>query len=130
MKDADPDRVRSWEGPAAALLRIVSSTTRDRLDLVTLEFKEEKRKYLALLGWGALAVIVGMQAILLTNLVILYLVPFELRPWVAVALVALNWLLVVWAMMAARARLAETGRPFQTTWEQLQKDMECLKSDD
>ena len=130
MKNGDSVRVGSREGPAGALLRLVSSTTRDRLELVTLEFEEEKRKYLALLVWTALALIVGMQALLLTSLVILYLVPPELRQPVAVTLVALNWLLFVWAMTTAKTRLEETGKPFQTTWDQLQKDMECLKNDD
>jgi len=75
---------------------------------------------------GALALIGGMQAILLTSLVILYLVPSELRRPVAVAWVALNWLLFVWAMPTAKTRLQKTGKPFQTTWDRSQKDMECL----
>lgn len=130
MTGHDPARVGSREAPTKALLRILSITTRDRLELVTLELEEAKRRVVALFVWTVLALIGGIQAILLTGLVILYLVPAGLRQIVAVALVAVIWLLVGWAVARTKALLRETGHPFATTLNQLQKDLECLRNGD
>jgi uncharacterized membrane protein YqjE len=112
------------------LLKVLTATARDRLELAMLEFEEEKRKYMGLLVWTGVALLAGTQSLLLTSLVIIYLVPPSFRPAVAIALILLNWLFVVWAIVRAKSLLHETGRPFEATAEQLRKDLECLKTDD
>lgn len=129
MNEPDPSRASPRdESAGGVLLNIVSNTTRDRLELIRLEFEEEKRKYLGLAVWIGIAVIGGMHGALLTSLVIIYLTPPELRPVVAIAVACVNWLLVAWAAIRIRSLLRETNTPFETTLEQLRKDLECFNT--
>lgn len=110
-----------------SLLDILVKSSQDRWALLLFEFQEEKRKYVQSLIWIGLALILGTQALVITNFALFYLAPAEYRTPIAVVSIFLYWILFMVAILMMKRTLRRTDTPFKASLEQLGKDLECLR---
>ena len=116
-------------GFGALLARLAGTgldVLRNRGELLSVEWREEKSRHakLLLLGLGGLfSAFLG--AVLLTGVVI-FLFPQEYRLWVALLFALLYLGAAAWAGFRLKALLART--PFSESLHQLKKDREWLET--
>jgi len=120
----------SSQDPATPFRRILVSglsLLRNRIELATVELNEEKLRLLEVLLLGAVAVFMGMLALLtLTAMVVVLL--WAMRPWPLVVFSALYTGLTVTACLLAKRRIRQWPPSFSATMAELEKDRECLSS--
>jgi len=125
------DQNSSAKGLSGSLRKIPTlllSILRSRLELLSLEIREEKLRLMSLLLWMALAVILGAIALLVVTLTLFILCPEGARPYVLI-LVSLTYIgLTIWAVMKLRRQLRECPPALESTVEQLKKDVEWIRS--
>ncbi len=121
----------SAEGVSAAgALRRISETflsiLHNRLDLMSLELKEEKHWVVSTLMFAAFAIVFGILAIVAILVTIAVLVPAEARVWVmpGICLVTIAGLVVT--VLGLKKKLKRPA-PFIDTLAELKKDIACLK---
>lgn len=114
----------------AGTLRRLSETglsiLHNRLELLTLELKEEKYWAVGTLIVAVLAASFAILSIVAVLVTIAFLVPAEARGWVMIGISALMIAGVVTCVLNLKARL---NRPpvLADTLAELKKDIECLK---
>jgi uncharacterized membrane protein YqjE len=121
----------SAEGDSAAgALRRISETflsiLHNRLELMTLELKEEKHWVMATLMFAAFAIVFGILSIVAILVTIAVLVPAEARVWVmpGICLVTLAGLAVT--LLGLKKKLKRPA-PLTDTLAEIKKDIACLK---
>jgi uncharacterized membrane protein YqjE len=121
----------SAEGVSAAgALRRISETflsiLHNRLELMTLELKEEKHWVMATLMFAAFAIVFGILSIVAILVTIAVLVPAEARVWVmpGICLVTLAGLAVT--LLGLKKKLKRPA-PLTDTLAEIKKDIACLK---
>lgn len=121
----------SAEGVSAAgALRRISDTflsiLHNRLELMTLELKEEKHWVIATLMFAAFAIVFGILSIVAILVTIAVLVPAEARVWVmpGICLVTLAGLAVT--VLGLKKKLKRPA-PLTDTLAEIRKDIACLK---
>jgi uncharacterized membrane protein YqjE len=111
-------------------LRRISETflniLHNRLELLTVELKEEKHRAVATLFIALLAGGLANLAIVTIVVTIAFLVPESARPWVLIGLSVLLIAATAACALAIKARLKEPPTLCGTLAE-LKKDIECLK---
>lgn len=113
-----------------SLLDVLVKSSQDRWALLLFEFQEEKRKYIQLLAWTGLSLILGTQALLITSLAIFYLAPIEFRTPVAAISIIAYWSFFVVTIFRMKRAARRTDTPFEASLEQLRKDLQCLRQND
>ena len=121
----------SAEGVSAAgALRRISETflsiLHNRIELMTLELKEEKHWVIATLMFAAFAIVFGILSVVAILVTIAVLVPAEARVWVmpGICLVTLAGLAVT--VLGLKKKLKRPA-PLTDTLAEIKKDIACLK---
>jgi len=117
----------------ASTLRRVSQTVlsivHNRLELLTLELKEEKQWAVATLFLAVLTSSLAVLSLVAVLVTVAFLVPAEARPWVmiGISVVMLGGLLACVFFLKVRM-----NRPpaLAETLAELKKDIECLQNKD
>jgi uncharacterized membrane protein YqjE len=116
----------STAGTLRRLSETVLSILHNRLELLTLELKEEKYWAVGTLIVAVLAASFAILSIVAVLVTIAFLVPAEARGWVMIGISLLMIAGVVTCVLHLKARL---NRPpvLADTLAELKKDIECLK---
>jgi uncharacterized membrane protein YqjE len=119
------------EGPSTAgVLRRASETflsiLHNRLELLTLELKEEKFWAVRTLILAVLAASLSVLSVVASLVTIAFVVPESARPWVMIGISVLLIGGLVFCVLSLKARL---NRPpmLSDTLAELKKDIACLK---
>lgn len=121
-----PDHI-STVGTLRRLGETIVSTLHNRIELLTLELKEEKYWLVGTLMFAAFAVAFAFLSVVAIFVTVAFLTPEAARPWVllGICLVCIGALLFsVFGLMKKFKRPA----PLTDTLNELKKDMECLKT--
>jgi uncharacterized membrane protein YqjE len=116
----------STAGTLRRLSETALSILHNRLELLTLELKEEKYWAVGTLFVAVLAASFAILSIVAVLVTIAFLVPAEARGWVMIGISVLMIAGVVTCILTLKARL---NRPpaLAGTLAELKKDIECLK---
>ena len=117
----------STVGTLRRLGETVLSTLHNRLELLTLELKEEKYWLVATLMFAGFALVLGILSIVAIFVTVAFLVPAGARPWVLLGICAAcigGLLFTVLGLMKKLKRPA----PLADTLSEIKKDIECLKT--
>lgn len=112
----------SLQGLMATLVAILHT----RLELLVTELEEEKRRFLATLAWGAVAVLVGCFGLAFAAVFITVLFWDTHRLW-ALGLVTLGFCsLSAWSVYRVKSLWQESGELLSATLAELQADRQFL----
>jgi len=121
-----PDHI-STVGTLRRLGETLLSTFHNRIELLTLELKEEKYWLVSTLVFAGLAIVFALLSVVAIFVTVAFLTPPEARPWVLLGLCVVcvgSLLFCVFGLMKKLKRPA----PLSDTLEELKKDIECLKT--
>lgn len=116
-------------GSLRGLIDSVLFSARERLELFSLELREEKLRAVQLFVWVCAAVFSGIMAITFASLAIVYLF------WETARLAVLIAFAVVYAggfaaiLLYCRKLIARQPRPFDATIAELTQDRSCIQRD-
>ena len=116
-------------GSVRGLVDSALFSARERLELFSLELREEKLRFVQLLIWVAAAAFSAILAITFASLAVVYLF------WETARLAVLVALAVVYAggfvaiLMQCRKMIARQPRPFDATIAELTQDRACIPRD-
>ena len=121
----------SAEGVSAAgALRRISETflsiLHNRVELMTLELKEEKHWVVATLMFAAFAIAFGILSIVAILVTIAVLVPAEARVWVMPGICLLTLAGLAVTVLGLKKKLKRPA-PLTDTLAEIKKDIACLK---
>ena len=121
----------SAEGVSAAgALRRISETflsiLHNRIELMTLELKEEKHWVVATLMFAAFAIVFGILSIVAILVTIAVLVPAEARVWVMPGICLLTLAGLAVTALGLKKKLKRPA-PLTDTLAEIKKDIACLK---
>ena len=126
---SEPPDTAERQSTASALKRLsetVLSILHNRLELLTIELKEEKYWAVGTLIAAVLAASFAILSIVAVLVTIAFVVPPEARPWVMIGISAIMIGGLVACIFTLKARL---NRPpaLAETLAELKKDIACLK---
>jgi uncharacterized membrane protein YqjE len=119
------------EGLFASLHRLADTglaAAKTRLELFSVEIREERARFLEILSWATIAVFMGMMAVIALTATVLLLSSPAARPYVAVGFTLLYLAGAIGAGVNLRGRLRKRAMPFTETISQLHKDRLWLDS--
>jgi uncharacterized membrane protein YqjE len=102
------------------------SVLHNRLELLTLELKEEKHWAVATLMLAVMAASLAILSIVAIFVTIAFLVPAEARPWVMLGICAATIGGLLFCVFSLKAKLKRPPM-LNDTLAELKKDMACLK---
>lgn len=120
-----PDHV-SGSGTLRRLSETLLSTLHNRLELLTLELKEEKHWLIATLLFGLFAFVFGLLTVVAIFVTVAFLTPPEARPWVLIGLCVVCIGALLFSVFGLLKKLKRPA-PLTDTLSELKKDIECLK---
>jgi len=106
------------------LVRIVGATLQNRVELLAVEFQEERYRLVELMLLTGGALVLALLALMLFSGVIVFAFPREYRLYIAAGLGVLY--LLSGAALGIRIRRLLREQPFSETVQQVKKDWECL----
>lgn len=112
----------SLQGLMATLLAILHT----RLELLATEIEEEKRRVLATVAWGAVAVLVGCFALAFAAVFITVLFWDSHRLWVLGMMTLAFGVISAWAMHRVKTLVQESGAMLSATLAELDADRQAL----
>jgi uncharacterized membrane protein YqjE len=116
----------SGTGTLRRLGETLISTLHNRLELLTLELKEEKHWLVATLLFALFAFLFGFLSVVAIFVTVAFLTPPEARPWVLVGLCAACIGALLFSVLGLMKKLKRPA-PLGDTLAELKKDIECLK---
>jgi len=119
------------DGLLASLQRLADtglSAAKNRLELLAVEIREERARFLEIVSWAVLALFMGMMAIIVFTATVILLCAPETRLYVALGFTVLYVSSAIWAGLGLRGRLRKRALPFAETISQLHKDRQWLDS--
>jgi len=119
------DRLLALPETLARAAGIALDLARNRLELLSLEAREEGLRFVDMAVWTAAGIVFAALALVLLTLGAVYALPGEWRWLGFLGFGCLYALCGVFAFRGARRRFRET-RPFARSVEALKKDRECL----
>lgn len=122
-----PDHV-SGTGTLRRLGETLLSTLHNRLELLTLELKEERHWLIATLLFALFAFVFGLLTIVALFVTVAFLAPPEARPWVLVGLCVVCMGALLFSVLGLMKKVKRPA-PLADTLAELKKDIECLKED-
>lgn len=115
---------------AAGALRRISETflsiLHNRLELMTLELKEEKHWVVATLMLAAFAIVFGILSIVAILVTVAVLVPAGARIWVLPAICLVTIAGTIVTVLGLKKKLKRPA-PLMDTLAEIKKDIACLK---
>lgn len=121
-----PDHV-SAVGTLRRLGETLLSTLHNRLELLTLELKEEKHWLVSTLLFAGFGLVFGFLSVVAIFVTVAFLTPAEARPWVLIGLCVVCLGALLFSVLGLLKRLKRAA-PLADTLNELKKDMECLKT--
>lgn len=121
-----PDHI-STVGTLKRLGETILSTLHNRLELLTLELKEEKYWLTRTLLFASFALVFAILSIVAILVTVAVLTPAEARPWVMGGICVVCVGGTVFFMFALEKKLKREP-PLKDTLAELKKDIECLKT--
>ena len=103
------------------------STFHNRVELLTVELKEEKFWLVSALMFAAFALVFGILSVVAILITIAFLTPEAARPWVLVGICLLCVGALLVSLLALKKRLKRPA-PLADTLAELRKDIQCLKT--
>lgn len=116
-------------GSLRGLVDSVLLSARERLELFSLELREEKLRFVQLFIWVSAAIFSAILAITFGSLAIVYLFWETARLAVLVTFAALYGAAFVGILLYCRKTIARQPRPFDATIAELQNDRACIQPD-
>jgi uncharacterized membrane protein YqjE len=101
----------------------------DRLELFSIEFREEKLRLLRTFIWISAAVFTGAMAATFASLTLVYLFWDSARLAVLGGLAAFHTVSLVMIIVALRRHLARQPEPFAATLREIGVDRACFRTD-
>jgi uncharacterized membrane protein YqjE len=116
----------STVGALQRISETLLSVLHNRLELLTLELKEEKHWLVATLMFAAFGIVFGILSIVAILVTVAVLVPAEARVWVmpAICLVTIGGL--VFSLLGLKKKLKRPA-PLTDTLAELKRDITCLR---
>jgi len=102
------------------------ATLQNRVELLAVEFQEEKDHAVELLMWVVALLFFGILTVVVLTATIILIFPQELRVYAAGGLTLLYLLGAIWAFLGLRTRLKNRPIPFSASIEEIKKDREWL----
>lgn len=112
----------SLQGLMATLLDIFHT----RLELLVTEIEEEKRRLLATVAWGAIAVLLGCFTLAFAAVFVTVLFWDSHRLWVLGVMTLMFGLISAWAMHRVKTLVHESGDLLAATLAELDADRRAL----
>ena len=112
-----------------ALADSVLATVQDRVELVSVELQEEKRRLIQIFIWISAAIFTGMMAITFASITLVYLL------WDSARLAALGGLTLVYGgaavaiVVSFRRYLRRQPPPFAATLQEIKTDRACIRTE-
>ena len=122
--DDSPGFLNSLKGLGSTTM----ATLQNRLELFSIELKEQKFYTTQLLVWIAMAVFLAIMTLVLLTVTVILLVPEEWRGYTAAGFTALYLIGAGVAFWKIRSQLKDSPMPFSDTISELKKDREWLKN--
>ncbi len=116
-------------GSLRGLIDSVLFSARERLELFSLELREEKLRFVQLFIWVAAAVFSAILAITFASLAVVYLFWETARLAVLVTFAVLYTGGFVGILLYCRKTIAQQPRPFDATIAELTQDRACIRRD-
>lgn len=132
MTDSSPGSSTPSRGLGASLQGLMATVLgifQTRLELLATEIEEEKRRVLATVAWGAVAVLVGCFALAFAAVFITVLFWDSHRLWVLGLMTLLFFGISAWAMHRVKTLLRESGAMLSATLAELEADRQALMPD-
>jgi uncharacterized membrane protein YqjE len=118
----------STVGALRRISETILSVLHNRLELLTLELKEEKHWAVATLMLAVMAASFAVVSIVAILITIAVLVPAAARPWVMIGICAVTIGALLFCVFKLKARLKRPPM-LNDTLAELKKDIACLKED-
>ena len=103
------------------------STLHNRIELLTLELKEEKYWLVGTLICAGLAIVFAFLSVVAIMVTVAVLTPAAARPWVMLGLCVACLGALLFSVFGLLKRLKRPA-PLTETLNELKKDIECLKA--
>lgn len=116
-------------GAVRGLIDGVLSSARERLELFSLELREEKLRAVQLFVWVCAAVFSGIMAITFVSLAVVYLFWESARLAVLIAFAVLYAGGFTAIVLHCRKLVARQPRPFDATIAELTQDRACIRKE-
>jgi len=101
----------------------------NRVELLAVEFREEKVNVVELFIYVAAALFFAMMTVIVFTATVILLFKPEWRVYAAGGFCVIYLGGAIWSFTALKTRLKETTRPFSESINELKKDREWLKPD-
>jgi uncharacterized membrane protein YqjE len=121
-----PDHI-STVGTLRRLGETIVSTLHNRLELLTLELKEEKYWLVGTLLFAAFAIVFALLSVVAILVTVAFLTPASARPWVMLGICVVCLGALAFSVLGLMKKLKRPA-PLTETLNELKKDMECLKT--
>jgi len=117
----------STVGTLRRLGETLLSTLHNRLELLTLELKEEKYWLAGTLLFAGFALVFGFLSVVAIFVTVAFLTPAEARPWVMLGLCVVCIGALLFSVLGLKKKLKRRA-PLADTLSEIKKDIECLKT--
>lgn len=124
--DTDNRRPSGLLGPLRALGDGLLAAVQGRMELFSLELREEKFRLIRTVVWVTAAVFLGMLAIIFASLTVVYLFWDSARLAVLGGLAVFHTAALAAVLLALRRFLARQPKPFAATLQEFAKDRACI----
>lgn len=121
-----PDHI-STAGTLRRLGETIVSTLHNRIELLTLELKEEKYWLVGALMFAAFAIVFAFLSVVAIFVTVAFLTPEAARPWVMLGICVVCLGALAFSVLGLMSKLKRPA-PLTETLNELKKDMECLKT--
>jgi len=111
------------------LLDLALGAFYNRVELLAVEFREEKVNVVELFIYVAAALFFAMMTVIVLTATVILLFPPDWRVYAAGGFCLIYLIGAVWSFTALKARLKQTTLPFSESINELKKDREWLKPD-
>jgi uncharacterized membrane protein YqjE len=99
----------------------------NRVELLAVEFKEEKTNAVDLLLCVVAALFFAMMTVIVLTATVILLFPEDKRVYAAGGFGLLYLIGAIWSVLRLKARLKQNGVPFAETINEIKKDREWLR---
>jgi uncharacterized membrane protein YqjE len=118
------------DSSAAGSIRRIGATAlgtvQNRLELLTVELKEERYWLVSAIVLASCAVVLGLLALVALVITVTWLAPADARAWLLPGICGVFLAGFAWASFALKRSLQRPA-PLEKTLAELRKDIECLK---
>jgi uncharacterized membrane protein YqjE len=126
METESPDKP-GFLGSFRALGDGLLASAQDRLELLVVEWQEEKFRLVQTFIWVSAALFAGMMAVTFGSITLVYLFWDSARLAVLGGLTFLYAGILIAVIIAFRRYVARQPRPFMATLQELEEDRACIR---